>query len=69
MYKEAKFAADDAEETKRIVCQVRDDVEDLKKENVGLKNNLAIIRVQTSSMGDQMKEMMTLLKKTMKPQS
>ena len=74
MYKEAKFAADDAEETKSVVYQVRDDMEDLKKESVQLKNNLASMRDQMkeenvklkdtlASMGEQMNKMMTLIKK------
>ena len=74
MYKEAKFSADDAEETKSVVYQVRDDMEDLKKESVQLKNNLASMRDQMkeenvklkdtlASMGEQMNKMMTLIKK------
>ena len=62
MYKEAKSAADDAEYTKSTVYQVQNDVEDLMKENVLLKGTVDSIRDQMASMGDQMNEMMTLLK-------
>ena len=62
LYKEAKSAADDAEYTKSTVYQVQNDVEDLKKENVALKGTVDSIRDQMASMGDQMNEMMTLLK-------